>query len=943
MIHKLRIAALSLIFASSMMIPVFAAPALDLDDTQIIQPETEDGDAEPIITEHYTYDPNTFTLTFTNPTPYDRDNAANNISWPTDASIVNNVKTLVLSSGYTYVPVPNENRIPSQIETIELPDGLEIIPDYAFKGFTALSAVELPDTLTSIGIGAFESCSGLTEVQIPDQIHSLPEKCFGQCKNLETVILPDTLTSIEMYAFFECTKLQNITLPQGLTTIGGSAFYDCARLTSIQIPNDITTISDNCFLGCTSLREIILPSGLTTIGKNAFSESGIESIELPESLTTIGSSAFSSCPNLSSLHLPSGLLGDSAVENAFMSMPALERLYIPSDCNIAPADWQNSPRVHVICCEAVEARLKASESFSNISYSLTNQTSFSGTFGEGQSLYWNIDMATETLMISGFGPMPDYTLEAMEPDPNVYPEWYPQRNLVKNIVFSNGITSIGDYAFYDLANLQEVVVPENTATVGKSAFKKCDSLAKITFLSDTLTISDEGLYAKNLREVTILALDSDLTLGTSAIYLNADTTIYGYKKRYTSPAGCIRGYVVTFDDSNEGGSISPEAVPKPMYIRQKPDNEIGTLPSVTTQEGYAFDGWFTEKEGGDIVTTKTTFTENTRLYARWSPAPAPSAPPTTKPSVAPSPQPSPIVTVLPDGTKIEKTTENKPGGYVNTIEKTTKPSGEITLKIVSTSNDKEKKTTVNMTILSSGQLKVASIEVANVTKTKKLTINLDELKALVDQITACQTQSIHPIGLDSMLNSSTLLGSSGELDTMSLGVTQKRGNISIKISAKTPSGSNRYSVTMKQSDLTKNKYVVYRNDKKSNPVMVDSKKNTVKVSPSRDLSLKIDTKGSYQLQNSKDAAKTNKQILKTVVPKKTNVTVTSGQKSNFKLSPKCNTANISKIKYSANNSNVKVTTKGKIQAKTPGTSKVTATVTMKNGTKKKIQMKVNVS
>ena len=43
------------------------------------------------------------------------------------------------------------------------------------------------------------------------------------------------------------------------------------------------------------------------------------------------------------------------------------------------------------------------------------------------------------------------------------------------------------------------------------------------------------------------------------------------------------------------------------------------------------------------------------------------------------------------------------------------------------------------------------------------------------------------------------------------------------------------------------------------------------------------------------------------------------------------------------NSNVKVNKNGKIQAKKPGSSKVTATVTMKNGKKKNVKMKVKVS
>ena len=111
----------------------------------------------------------------------------------------------------------------------------------------------------------------------------------------------------------------------------------------------------------------------------------------------------------------------------------------------------------------------------------------------------------------------------------------------------------------------------------------------------------------------------------------------------------------------------------------------------------------------------------------------------------------------------------------------------------------------------------------------------------------------------------------------------------------------------------------------------------------KDLTIKIAKSGNYQLQNTNDAKKTNKKIIKTVKPQKSSVTVKNGKSTSFTLSKKCNKENISKITYSSDNSKVKVTKKGKIQAKASGSAKVTATVTMKNGQKKKIKMKVKVS
>ena len=45
-------------------------------------------------------------------------------------------------------------------------------------------------------------------------------------------------------------------------------------------------------------------------------------------------------------------------------------------------------------------------------------------------------------------------------------------------------------------------------------------------------------------------------------------------------------------------------------------NEVGELPTPTSQEGYEFIGWFTAENGGDQVTEHTVITSNVIFYAR---------------------------------------------------------------------------------------------------------------------------------------------------------------------------------------------------------------------------------------------------------------------------------------------------------------------------------------
>lgn len=67
-------------------------------------------------------------------------------------------------------------------------------------------------------------------------------------------------------------------------------------------------------------------------------------------------------------------------------------------------------------------------------------------------------------------------------------------------------------------------------------------------------------------------------------------------------------YTVTFDAN--GGKVSPETA---TTVNGKLEN----LPT-PTRDGYTFDGWFTEADGGTAVTTDTLFSADTTIYAHWT-------------------------------------------------------------------------------------------------------------------------------------------------------------------------------------------------------------------------------------------------------------------------------------------------------------------------------------
>ena len=124
-------------------------------------------------------------------------------------------------------------------------------------------------------------------------------------------------------------------------------------------------------------------------------------------------------------------------------------------------------------------------------------------------------------------------------------------------------------------------------------------------------------------------------------------------------------------------------------------------------------------------------------------------------------------------------------------------------------------------------------------------------------------------------------------------------------------------------------------------VLVNKKDYTVSADGSVDLTIK--NSGEYVLLSQKDANKETSRIKKTVKATKTSVTVKKKKTTKFPWSKKLNMANVDKIVYtSSKKSVVTVNKNGKITAKKKGTAKVKAVVTLKNGTKKTVTMKVKV-
>ena len=110
-----------------------------------------------------------------------------------------------------------------------------------------------------------------------------------------------------------------------------------------------------------------------------------------------------------------------------------------------------------------------------------------------------------TLIIMAQGAMQDYTSAVQVP-------WFQNRADIKKIVVQNGVTTIGDYAFYGCENVTSVSLPSTVTQIGKLAFYGCKSLSSLA-LPDSVTVVEDYAFAKASGLRTIVFKGSAPALG----------------------------------------------------------------------------------------------------------------------------------------------------------------------------------------------------------------------------------------------------------------------------------------------------------------------------------------------------------------------------------------------------------------------------------------------
>lgn len=264
--------------------------------------------------------------------------------------------------------------------TYEIPSGVRLIADGAFRGCDALESVTIPDSVEYVGKDAFADTALLSAgeredgilyvdsilidcdaevagvVDVREGTRTIADAAFLNVVGVTEVRCPDSLRHIGQDAFYGCSALRKIDLNR-TETVGRGPFYGCDGLSgltvseenafftvrdgvlfdkeqttvvrcpqkktgTVALPETTARIAAYSFTDCAELESVVVPEGVLFVGYEALRGCGIGELNLPDSVEYIASYAFCECDGLAEVAIPAGAtyLG----VGVFMGCSALE-------------------------------------------------------------------------------------------------------------------------------------------------------------------------------------------------------------------------------------------------------------------------------------------------------------------------------------------------------------------------------------------------------------------------------------------------------------------------------------------------------------------------------------------------------------------------------------------------------------------------------------------
>lgn len=411
---------------------------------------------------------------------------------------------------------------------------------------TALQQIVLPDSIRIVPEGCFADCFSLTNVQLNNGLLRIERNAFDNCTLMEEIVIPDSVSAFD--GFSNCTSLKRINLPAAVKEFSSNAFFKCKALPFLRIPVNTTPGSPYCFLMSTLLvmeKHFSAPSAaivddtirfltattLLTIDGNvpcrmvfvprqnmgssrmhSFSWSIYDdslvcnSVKLPVTLQTLAMLCRLRWPvelpeNVRSIYTENVCKNVKKIApyvtlfSQDSMIPLLEEIGALTDKNRknlmplmgigevpakkAPAKKASTSKGTPASSEKTPAQLKKEWTFKKLDDGSLRLNSYKGT---DQDVIIPAKIGNDAVTVIGKECLccSDWL--------RITKEQRAARSRIRSVTISEGITTIGEEAFFCMPELETVTLPSTLQTIDTRAFAYCAKLRSIN-VDETVVVS----------------------------------------------------------------------------------------------------------------------------------------------------------------------------------------------------------------------------------------------------------------------------------------------------------------------------------------------------------------------------------------------------------------------------------------------------------------------
>lgn len=297
------------------------------------------------------------------------------------------------------------------------------------------------------------------------------------------VVIEDGVTNISQNAFSGEIRLKKVTIANSVKSIDSGAFSGCTGLTNLDfLSSGIEEISGGAFSNC-KFNNVTVPGNVKIIRSGAFSNTVIPNLTIDEGVETIENNAFNI---VDTLHL-----AKSVKNYGKQSFPKIIRLYYNGTLD----DYMN---IKLIPTKSRTGELVYDYKNTWFPLSSVGSTTIPIRDNGGEVYFNNVKYDKNNFIIPS----------SVTSIPNGI---FANAN-INNIRFEGKVTNIGEYAFYNVMNIENNLMipsyfylPSTITSIGNNAFGQIPTLY---FYCESQTIADLLIAGTNYADDGTITVDA---------------------------------------------------------------------------------------------------------------------------------------------------------------------------------------------------------------------------------------------------------------------------------------------------------------------------------------------------------------------------------------------------------------------------------------------------